>query len=91
MNKDKKKTCYDCAYRGTIPGNAHTKCTFNWGKSEIESPKGAEHGRRNGWWSFPLNYDPVWMEGECGAFSKDIDREMVREFDPLQNIMSLLG
>lgn len=23
------------------------------------------HGVANGWANFPLNYDPVWMQGEC--------------------------
>lgn len=26
------------------------------------------HGVQQGWANFPVNYDPVWMEGECKLF-----------------------
>ena len=88
---EKKKTCYSCAYRGTLPGSAHSKCTFNWGKSDTDPPKGAEVGIRRGWWNFPFNYDPVWMEEECNAHSEESDSEMIKEFNPLERLQSLLG
>lgn len=25
----------------------------------------SQHGIDNGWANFPLNYDPIWIEGEC--------------------------
>lgn len=28
-----------------------------------------KHGIQNGWFSFPENYDPVWMIGECNKHS----------------------
>lgn len=27
-----------------------------------------QHGFNNGWFDWPLLYDPVWMEGECKLF-----------------------
>jgi hypothetical protein len=27
-------------------------------------------GVRGGWFGFPLNYDPVWMQGECKHFEQ---------------------
>lgn len=30
---------------------------------------GNEHGKRNGWFNHPLNFDPVWLE-ECTGFKK---------------------
>lgn len=32
-----------------------------------------EHGVKNGWCQFPLNYDPVWLEGECNI-KKALDK-----------------
>lgn len=28
------------------------------------------HGVQNGWCSFPMNYDPSWVQGECKLFNK---------------------
>jgi hypothetical protein len=28
------------------------------------------HGTEKGWANFPLDYDPVWLEGECKGFSE---------------------
>jgi hypothetical protein len=33
--------------------------------------KAKETGIRNGWFMFPYNYDPVWMEGECNGYEPD--------------------
>ena len=66
---EEKKTCYGCEHRGTIPGDAYSKCNFSWENSGIEQPAGAEHEIKSGWWFFPHNFDPVWMKEECGAFS----------------------
>lgn len=29
-----------------------------------------EHGVASGWCQFPLNFDPVWLEGECRSFKQ---------------------
>jgi hypothetical protein len=28
-------------------------------------PQGEYHGIKNGWYNFPVNYDPVWMISKC--------------------------
>lgn len=87
----KKKTCYECAYRGECPGSAHIRCKFDWSKSKLNQPEGNPHGIRNGWWKFPLNYDPVWMQGQCKAYSKKANPKMVKEkYDPLIELFSML-
>jgi hypothetical protein len=30
--------------------------------------KANPHGVKSGWCMFPLNYDPVWLEGTCKTF-----------------------
>ena len=64
----KKKTCYQCKHRRTIPGDAHTQCAFQWNPKKQAIPEGSPRGIENGWWYFPFNFDPIWMIGECGEF-----------------------
>ena len=30
-------------------------------------PRGLPHGRANGWYEFPLLFDPVWKMTKCGV------------------------
>lgn len=63
----KTPQCYGCKYRMNIPGDAHSKCSFDFWTNEVEPPKGSEHGIKNGWFFFPFNYDPRWMISVCKA------------------------
>ena len=83
--------CYECAYRKSIPGDAHSQCVFKWTDSEHRSPRGDSHGIRNGWYMFPINFDPTWGPDECPAFSETADPGMVREGDGIDNLLSILG
>jgi hypothetical protein len=29
--------------------------------------KGSEHGKRKGWFAWPVNFDPIWLES-CNGF-----------------------
>lgn len=89
--------CYKCKYRGTIPGNCHSKCEHPKIKRLTENPIGAiisllgakrlgtgeeefesvrkelniqanAHGIRSGWFLWPFNFDPVWLEN-CDGFT----------------------
>ena len=57
--------CYECKYRGHIPGDAHSSCKRN----PLPNVKGAEHGIKKGWFNFPFNFDPVWLES-CDGYEK---------------------
>ena len=83
--------CYDCAYRGTIPGNAHSKCLFDFKKARIDMPAGDPYGIKQGWYIFPLNYDPVWMDTDCGGFAEQPDEDLTKVFDVVEDTLSLLG
>lgn len=92
-----KKKCYDCKYRGSIPGDVHSCCKHpnlgNVTKDPLAgmmaifasvgrvSPqmdihaiskefeiKANIHGIRNGWFNWPWNFDPIWLEN-CNAFT----------------------
>ena len=92
------KNCYNCKFRGTVPGSAHSSCRLiretasNKEKAmELENllstgafqltltdkETGAErplvslneHGVKNGWAAWPLNFDPVWVE-DCALFQE---------------------
>lgn len=84
-----KANCYDCQYRGDIPGDAHSMCHHPLVKQDYNvlgaladmlSGKNSEaaeklnirasgHGVRSGWFFWPANFDPVWLEN-CDGFVK---------------------
>jgi hypothetical protein len=70
MSKVKSKSmcgaCYSCVYRGTIPGDAHSKCT-----NKNANVTGVEHGIRSGWFMWPFNFDPVWLIS-CDGYKEKI-------------------
>ncbi len=75
--------CYECKYRGTVPGNAHSCCRYPGNSTDIFDMftsnnrdnaiklniKGNAHGIRSGWFMWPVNFDPVWLES-CDGFKK---------------------
>ena len=92
--------CYNCKFRGTVPGSAHSSCKvvrtllgdapeakvlelemfLLLGKAKLtdgdeDAVKLNPHGVKNGWASWPFDFDPVWVE-ECKLFlSKEEEKE----------------
>ena len=78
-----KANCYECKYRGTIPGDCHSRCNYPGVKSDLfdffsyENQKiaaklniqGDSHGFRSGWFMWPCNFDPVWLIN-CDGFEQ---------------------
>ena len=62
--QDMKTNCYKCKYRGTIPGGCHTRCL-----NPDPEMTGDEHGIKNGWFNFPWNFDPIWLEN-CDGYEE---------------------
>ena len=68
--------CHDCTSCRSLPGNAHIQCDkgvsglFN-SETNIPKIKGNQHGIKNGWFFWPLNYDPVWLES-CDSFEMKV-------------------
>lgn len=61
-----KTNCYKCKNRGEVFYSAHSSCN-----NPDTGMTGDEHGRRNGWFNYPNNFDPVWMTKECDNFEAD--------------------
>lgn len=59
-----KPNCYKCKHRKDLVFDAHSKCVNT--KANV---RGDRHGRKNGWFMWPMNFDPVWLE-ECDGFEK---------------------
>jgi len=82
--------CNNCAYKVSVPTSSHhISCRFNWIKSELNSPTVNQHGVKEGWYYFPLNFDPVWQTEECKAFSSIKDEEMY--LDEVNFLLSLFN
>lgn len=67
MKEERTKTneCYSCIHRQEIPGNAHIKC----GKPDPKM-EGNQHGIANGWFFYPMVFDPVWKEKNCSNYKE---------------------
>ena len=59
-----KPNCYECIYRGEVPGDAHSSCSNKEAKVTAN-----ETGIRRGWFFHPYNFDPVWLL-ICTGFKK---------------------
>lgn len=97
-----RPNCYDCIYRGDLPGDAHSCCNHPIVKPTREEPlnailglmasvgrinpsiegnplgvTGSKRGIRHGWFCWPMNFDPVWLES-CNGFEpkrKEVSHE----------------
>ena len=82
----KDESCYKCAHRREIPGDAHSRCNNHSAKVE-----GDEYGIRSGWFMWPINFDPVWLKA-CDGFSDKPEDKMAetKKLDPFIELMALL-
>jgi len=63
--KNKKPDCYDCIFRQSLIGSAHSSC------AKINAKVvGDIYGISQGWFFWPINFDPTWLE-ECNGFKKN--------------------
>ena len=84
----KEPGCYQCIYRRDIPGDCHSLCAHPAAKatSSIRSVAmstgeaaaelhviGNAHGIRSGWFMWPANFDPVWLENCDGFTAKETE------------------
>ena len=95
-----KPNCYECKWRGSLPGNAHSCCNHPKVRPTKEEPLnqilgllaavgridisivgnplgvvGDEHGIRHGWFCWPMNFDPIWLES-CNGFEPKEGKEV---------------
>jgi hypothetical protein len=80
-----KPNCYKCVHRLPVPGDAHSRCN-NISANVSGNPMGISKG----WFLWPLNFDPIWLES-CDGFSDDPkDKKEREEYDPLIELLALL-
>ena len=60
---DKIDECYECVNIRNVPGNTHIRCA-----DPDPEMIGNPHGIKNGWFIYPLLFDPVWKEKDCKNF-----------------------
>ena len=81
-----KPNCYDCIYRGNVPGDTHSCCRYPGNDigmiSGLLNKKNTEnahklnikynfHARVKGWFFWPINFDPVWLLN-CDGFTPKV-------------------
>ena len=82
--------CYSCGYKQNVPGNAHIRCAFAWAKSNLTPPPGSAYGVSQGWYIFPLLFDPTWMLEPCGAWAEEAAEEtLAGKVDPLLELLTI--
>ena len=55
--------CYQCIHKRTVPGDAHISCA-----KPDSHVKGDLYGIQQGWFYYPVLFDPIWMIIECRNF-----------------------
>lgn len=84
-----KPNCYECEYRGRVPGDAHSCCHYPGTDTGILSMfeqknidliiklniKAHGHGVKRGWFLWPVNFDPTWLINCDGFTHKPIKEE----------------
>lgn len=80
---DTFSSCYGCQYRGKVPGSTHSCCNYPGNKTgpfDFFNPsnlknaiklniKGDPHGVNSGWFMWPVNFDPIWLQN-CDGFKR---------------------
>ena len=78
-----KPNCYECKWRQNLVYDCHSKCAHPkiepgdeflsilgmGGALKRLNISGNPHGIRMGWFAWPINFDPVWLE-TCDGFEK---------------------
>lgn len=63
--RDKYNECYSCKHRRAILDDAHSFCA-----NPDPEMTGNTHGIKNGWFMYPLNFDPVWKTKMCSNYEE---------------------
>lgn len=93
-----KPDCYTCVHRRSISGDAHSRCHAGWVSYADTTARvtGHPHGIARGWFRWPINFDPVWLES-CDSWTDDAatslpeaQRQSRHAYDPLAELLALL-
>lgn len=72
--RNKMDECYHCEHLREVAGNAHIQCI----KPDADM-RGNAHGIKNGWFIYPLLFDPVWKESMCKNYQDKSVKTVVSE------------
>lgn len=61
--------CRKCKHMISLPMTHHIACNSNCAVA-----LGKEHGIKNGWFCYPFNFDPIWLD-YCDNFESRDDSE----------------
>ena len=59
--------CYHCEYMREVLGNCHIKCV----KPDADM-MGDPHGIKEGWFMYPLLFDPIWKRSMCNNYDSNL-------------------
>lgn len=86
MSTATKPDCFKCIHRRRIPGNAHIRCN-NLTAKVTGNPTGIARG----WFTWPLDFDPVWIV-TCDSFSNNpADAKQEAGLISLDQLLSITG
>jgi hypothetical protein len=63
-NYDKETPCHKCEHKRHVPGNCHIMCA-----KPDKDMTGNEHGIKNGWFIYPILFDPTWKTRKCANYN----------------------
>ena len=55
--------CYSCTHKRNVSGNTHILCS-----KPDSAMTGDSHGIANGWFIYPLLFDPTWKTKLCDNY-----------------------
>ena len=67
-----REECYKCSHRRGVAGNAHFACV----KPDL-AVMGSPHGIQEGWFMYPMLFDPVWKQTRCRNFESGAEGKAV--------------
>ena len=57
--------CSTCKHKRSIPGDCHISCV----KPDPDM-EGNLNGIKNGWFIYPVNFDPIWGIKDCANYEE---------------------
>lgn len=83
--ENKRPDCYKCVHKMNVPGSCHSRC------NNIEANvTGHPHGIKSGWFIWPFNFDPTWLQSCDGFSDNQEDKKPVQKMNPLLELLSML-
>jgi len=80
-----KPNCYNCVHRRQLAWDSHSKC------NNVEAKvRGSRHGIDKGWFLWPVNFDPVWVQA-CDGFSDNPKDNMEVKHSPFLELLAIMG